>query len=60
MLNSINWLAQDEELMGIRATEPDDRPLRAPQSPILIFLVTTLLLPAIVAAIGFYVWWQRR
>ena len=60
VLNSINWLAQDEELMGIRATEPDDRPLRAPQSPILIFLVTTLLLPAIVAAIGFYVWWQRR
>lgn len=60
VLNSINWLAQDEELMGIRATEPDDRPLRTPQNPILLFLVTTLLLPGVIAAIGFYVWWQRR
>lgn len=60
VLNAINWLTLDEELISIRPTEPDDRSLQAPGNPWLLVLVTVLLLPAVVAGIGFAVWWRRR
>lgn len=59
-LNAVNWLTQDNALMGIRPTEPDDRPLTPPGNKLLVFLTTVLFIPAAVAALGFYIWWQRR
>lgn len=59
-LNAINWLTQDNALMGIRPTEPDDRPLSQPGNKLLVFLTTALFIPAAIAALGFYIWWQRR
>lgn len=59
-LNAINWLTQDNALMGIRPTDPDDHPLKQPESKLLVFLATALLIPAAIAALGFYIWWQRR
>lgn len=59
-LNAVNWLTQDNALMGIRPTEPDDRPLSQPGNKLLVFLTTALFIPAAIAALGFYIWWQRR
>lgn len=59
-LNAINWLAQDSQLMGIQPTSQDDHPLKQPESKLLVFLATALFIPAAIAALGFYIWWQRR
>jgi len=60
VLNAVNWLTQDEALISIRPTEPDTRPISPPQNPLLLFISTTLLMPALVAGIGFWVWWRQR
>lgn len=60
VLNAVNWLTQDEVLIGIRPTEPDDRPLEPPQNPWLLLLLSAVLLPMVVLAIGGWIWWQRR
>ena len=59
-LNSVSWLAQDESLIAIRATEPDSRPITPPQNPLLVTLTTLLLIPGAIAAIGLWIWWGRR
>jgi len=59
-LNSVSWLAQDESLIAIRATEPDSRPITPPQNPLLVLLTTLILIPGAIAAIGFWIWWGRR
>ena len=60
VLNSINWLTQDEALIGIPPTDSADRPLEAPQNPWLLFLATAVLMPAVVAGLGFWIFWTRR
>ncbi len=60
VLNSANWLAQDELLIGIEPTTPDQRPINAPQNPGLLQLTTALLIPLLVAGVGFWIWWGRR
>jgi hypothetical protein len=60
VLNSANWLAQDELLIGIEPTPPDQHPINPPQNPLLLFLATVLLVPMAVAAVGFWIWWGRR
>jgi len=60
-LNSVDWLAEEEELVAIRPRPPQTRQifLTYAQSR-LVGYVSWILLPAIVLAIGAYVWWQRR
>lgn len=60
VLNGINWLTQDEALISIRPTPPESRTINPPQRPWLLLLTTTLFMPALVAAIGFWVWWRQR
>lgn len=60
VLNAVNWLTQDEALISIRPTEPDDRPLTPPQNGLLLFLANLVLAPLAVAGIGLWVWWRRR
>jgi len=60
-LNIVNWLAQQENLISIRAREPEDRrlTLTADQQRRLYWL-SLLLVPAFVLGTGVYTWWRRR
>jgi ABC-type uncharacterized transport system involved in gliding motility auxiliary subunit len=60
-LNSINWLAQEEQLISIRPKETDRRQLflTAAQSN-LVLASSALFLPLIILAAGAFVWWSRR
>lgn len=61
LLNSLNWLAEDESLMGVRSKINQDRSLllTGTQTNMLLYS-STLFLPLGVLAIGAYVWWSRR
>lgn len=60
-LNTVNWLAQQENLIAIRARDPEDRrvTMTAAQQ-VNVFYVTVLLIPCAVIAAGIYTWWRRR
>lgn len=60
-LNTINWLAQQENLIAIRPREPEDRriTLTADQQA-RIYWLSLVVLPAFIAAAGVYTWWNRR
>ncbi|OFW15241.1 MAG: hypothetical protein A3H29_10325 [Acidobacteria bacterium RIFCSPLOWO2_02_FULL_67_21] len=59
--NSINWLAQQENLIAIRPKEPEDRRVTMTQrQQTMVFLTSILILPAFVFATGVYTWWRRR
>ena len=59
--NAVNWLAQQENLIAIRPKEASDRRVtvtaRQQQG---IFLVSVLVVPALVFGAGVYTWWRRR
>ena len=60
-LNTINWLAQQENLIAIRPREPEDRriTLTADQQ-VRIFWLSLVLLPGFIIGTGVYTWWNRR
>lgn len=60
-LNMANWLAQQENLIAIRARDPEDRriQLTADQSQ-LIFWLALLIIPLAFIGVGVRVWWKRR
>ena len=60
-LNSVNWLAQQENLIAIRPREAQDRriTLTADQQQ-RIMLLTLLVIPGLVFVGGIYTWWRRR
>ena len=60
-LNTINWLAQQENLIAIRPREPEDRriTLTADQQA-RVYWLSLLLLPGFIAGAGVYTWWNRR
>lgn len=60
-LNTVNWLAQQENLIAIRPREPEDRriTLTADQQA-RIFLLSVFLIPGLVFGAGAYTWWRRR
>ncbi len=59
--NSLNWLAQQENLISIRPREPEDRrlTLTADQSQ-RIMLLSLFIIPGLVLGGGVYTWWRRR
>jgi ABC-type uncharacterized transport system involved in gliding motility auxiliary subunit len=60
-MNSINWLAQDEDLISIRPKNPADRRVsmtEADQNQ--MFWVTLVLMPLATIGSGVYIWWKRR
>jgi gliding motility-associatede transport system auxiliary component len=60
-LNSVNWLAQQENQIAIRAKEPTDRrvTLTASQQQ-RIWLLSIFIIPGLVLGAGAYTWWRRR
>ena len=60
-LNTVNWLAQQENLISIREREPEDRrlTLTADQQRRLFWL-SMVLVPGLVLSTGVYTWWRRR
>ena len=61
MMNSINWLAQDEDLISIRPKSPSDRRVsmtEADQNQ--MFWITLVLMPLATIGSGVYIWWKRR
>ena len=60
-LNSVNWLAQQENLIAIRPREPEDRRLTlTADAQSRIFLLSVFILPGLVFAAGIYSWYGRR
>jgi ABC-type uncharacterized transport system involved in gliding motility auxiliary subunit len=60
-LNTINWLASDEDLISIRPKEPEDRHITMTRAQMnWVRLVSQFLLPLTVAVVWVSVWWKRR
>jgi ABC-type uncharacterized transport system involved in gliding motility auxiliary subunit len=60
-LNISNWLAQQENLIAIRAKDPDSRPISmtADQGQ-MVWLFGLLIVPALLFLGGVGVWWRKR
>jgi ABC-type uncharacterized transport system involved in gliding motility auxiliary subunit len=60
-MNAVGWLSQQENLISVRAKEPDDRrlTLTATQQNNLTWL-SVLIVPAVIFGTGIYSWWRRR
>jgi ABC-type uncharacterized transport system involved in gliding motility auxiliary subunit len=60
-LNTINWLASDEDLISIRPKSPEDQHITLTQSQMSWLRITSqFLLPLVVVFGGVFVWWRRR
>ncbi len=60
-LNTINWLASDEDLISIRPKDREDRRITLTQAQMRWLRITSqFLLPLIVIVGGLSVWWNRR
>ncbi len=60
-LNTVNWLASDEDLISIRPKEREDRRITLTQAQMRWLRISSqFLLPLIVIVGGISVWWNRR
>ena len=60
-MNSINWLAKDEDLISIRPKNVADRRVtmtEADQNQ--LFWIALVLMPIATIGSGVYIWWKRR
>ncbi len=60
-LNTVNWLAQQENLISIRPRDPEDRriTLTADQERRIMWL-TIFIIPGLILVAGVQTWWRRR
>ncbi len=60
-LNSVNWLAQQENLISIRPKDPEDRRITlTAANEQFIFYLTVLIIPGLMLLAGVQTWWRRR
>jgi ABC-type uncharacterized transport system involved in gliding motility auxiliary subunit len=60
-LNSVNWLAQQENLIAIRPRDAEDRRVTlTAERQRFTFYVSVLGIPLLVIAAGVATWWRRR
>ena len=60
-LNMANWLAQQENLIAIRAKDPQDSRLQLTEDQSQrIFWLALVLIPLALIGVGVRVWWKRR
>jgi ABC-type uncharacterized transport system involved in gliding motility auxiliary subunit len=61
LVNSINWLASDEDLISIRPKAPEDQPLNMTQQKLSsLFWLSIVIFPLGVVGFGLATWWKRR
>ena len=61
VLNTMNWLASDEDLISIRPKEREDRRITMTRAQMNWVRITSqFLLPLMVVIAGVTVWWRRR
>lgn len=60
-LNTVNWLAQQENLISIRPRDPEDRriTLTADQQRRIMW-ITIFIIPGLILIAGVQTWWRRR
>jgi ABC-type uncharacterized transport system involved in gliding motility auxiliary subunit len=60
-LNTVNWLAQQENLIAIRPRDPQDQriTLTADQERRILYL-TVFIVPGLILLAGIQTWWRRR
>jgi ABC-type uncharacterized transport system involved in gliding motility auxiliary subunit len=60
-LNAVNWLAQQENMISIRAKEPSDRRLTmtAGQQQV-VYWLSMVFIPGLFILAGVQAWWRRR
>jgi ABC-type uncharacterized transport system involved in gliding motility auxiliary subunit len=60
-LNTIDWLASDEDLISIRPKQEEDRRVTMTRAQMNMVRITSqFLLPLVVVFAGVSVWWRRR
>ncbi len=60
-LNTINWLAQQENLISIRPREPGNSTLNmTADAAQRIFWLSIVIIPGLIVAAGVQTWWRRR
>ena len=60
-LNTIDWLASDEDLISIRPKQEEDRRITMTRAQLSMVRITSqFLLPLVVVFAGVSVWWRRR
>ena len=60
-LNTVNWLAEEEEMISIRPkTTRGSRVMMTPQETRDIFYMSVLILPEALLLFGLAIWWRRR
>lgn len=60
-MNTVNWLASDEDLISIRPKERDDRRVTLTQAQMNWLRITSqFLIPLAMVIAGITVWWKRR
>jgi ABC-type uncharacterized transport system involved in gliding motility auxiliary subunit len=60
-LNTLNWLSQQENLIAVRPRQPQDHQLALTADQMnRMMILSLLIIPGLVFASGFYVWWRRR
>jgi ABC-type uncharacterized transport system involved in gliding motility auxiliary subunit len=59
--NAISWLAQQENLISIRPTPPNDRRVTVDANGFRVIALLLLVgVPGMVLAMGVHTWWRRR
>jgi ABC-type uncharacterized transport system involved in gliding motility auxiliary subunit len=60
-LNMVSWLAQMEDLISIRAKDPEDRRVNLTTAQVgIVRIITLFFLPLASIIAGTMVWWRRR
>ena len=61
LLNSVSWLGEEEDLLGLRSRQAQPSPLVISNTQLnLLFLLSVLVMPAAVLFVGVTVAWRRR
>ena len=60
-LNTVAWLAEDADLISIRAKEPEDQRLFLPAlQQQNVKYIALVLIPGFFVLMGIFTWWRRR
>ncbi len=61
IMNTVNWLSEDEDLISIRSTPPESQHLNINAEQMRRILILGVFgIPVMIIVLGTLVWWQRR